>query len=572
MLWRCITQRRSVAIAIGATIGLANAAMTVAPASASEAATASMKHEAFVLDGVHLNISAAYLPGAFTAASPSSHLQQAASTLLRPFRSVTVVSAPFGTQPNETAVPIARSGGVTAYMESLAKYALASGAPSVVPSVTADLFGQVVRGEEAREQQPYDGLASVGADTIYWVVQAGGRLWVVSAIHEQKVADAPLTDFSGLSLSSPDPGAPSAMLRAESTPNQPLAVQIIKATGYALAPPTPWFTGASRGACAANSYWNTLAVALSSNSSWLGVTACGPMPATNSSNVPAENGANWSGWQCSELSSRFIFLAYHFYAAGNGYQVAQHAVTNSNGTMQYIANGTLGSMPQEGDVVSESDSGDGHTYVITGVLSPNYTSGTETVGLIEENGSSGGYRTMTVTNWHLGNASGVDPWDGETVTGWADPLRGGPGEGTSDFGCPLVNWTTGHFKYESQDATIKLLVYGYISEHDDTADCFAAQLVLSTGSASMVTAYAGLSAYYSSNNPPGPWTLWQSDTALAAPPARMEYSLGIPFLNVDGGGSAWPCLLANDVGTSVGTASVSNGQLPNIAVDVCISP
>ena len=83
-------------------------------------------------------------------------------------------------------------------MRSLAAYASANGAPSVTPSASANLFGHTVQGEEARELQPYDGITPVHADTAYWVVQEGQRLWIVSAIREQKNAGAPLANFSGL--------------------------------------------------------------------------------------------------------------------------------------------------------------------------------------------------------------------------------------------------------------------------------------------------------------------------------------------------------------------------------------
>src|SRR5579864_1412619 len=105
-----ISRRGALAVAIGGLLGLGYATPASASAPASASTTASATTASFVLDGVHLSVSAPYLPGAFTAANPSSRLQQASANLYSPYRSVAVVSVPFGTQPNETAVPVARVG------------------------------------------------------------------------------------------------------------------------------------------------------------------------------------------------------------------------------------------------------------------------------------------------------------------------------------------------------------------------------------------------------------------------------------------------------------------------------
>jgi hypothetical protein len=571
-----ISRRGALAVAMGGLLGLGYATPASASAPASASTTASPTTASFVLDGVHLSVSAPYLPGAFTAANPSSRLQQASANLYSPYRSVAVVSVPFGTQPNETAVPVARAGGSSTYMRSLAAYASANGAPSVIPSASANLFGHVVQGEEARELQPYDGITPVHADTAYWVVQEGQRLWIVSAIREQKNAGAPLANFSGLSLSSPDPNVPSAMLRALSTPPGTNAATAIYAPGYDLPHPS-WFTGTSGGPCAANAHWNTTAKQLSSSATWLNVAACGPPPGVNCGSgfsgncaaVPAAKAPNqWQGFQCSELSSRFMWLAYGIYAAGNGDAIAMNAGTHTT-VMKYYKNGTVGILPLEGDVVSESDSGAGHTYVITGTDITNQAAGDAIVGLIEENGSSAGYRTETVTGWKL-----ADSWDGENVEGWAAPLNGGPGQGTSYNNCPLVGWVTGHFTFGTQPATVEVLLYGYISEHDITLDCFGSQLVLQTGADSFSGATGDISAYYSNG---GGWVYWEDDPISVAPPARDEFSMAHTFISPGPNGSPGECLLANDVGNYLSDAngkiySVANGLIPNIAVDVCQTP
>jgi hypothetical protein len=150
--------------------------------------------------------------------------------------------------------------------------------------------------------------------------------------------------------------------------------------------------------------------------------ACGPEPIlTGNTNCvyPASGGscANaFPGWQCSELSSRFLYLAYRVEAGGPGDKLALNAQADSNGTLNYITNGTVGDLPEPGDVVSESNSGDGHTYVITGV-SPDATAGYATVSIIEQNSSVGGVRTERVKDWVL-----EDDYTGFTVEGWAQPV------------------------------------------------------------------------------------------------------------------------------------------------------
>ncbi|MGD1053990.1 MAG: CHAP domain-containing protein, partial [Candidatus Dormibacteria bacterium] len=296
---------------------------------------------------------------------------------------------------------------------------------AVMTSPSASMFGQNVVGHELRQDLPVDGAKPVPVDVSDWVMQAGPRLWVVTESLERASIGAPAADLSGLTVTSSniDPAtAGSGGCDCESLTDVSQA-ESMEATGPALRYPSWWYgAGEGDGICSATSYWNSYPAYQLGSASWLGMPACGPEPIlTGNTNCvyPASGGscANaFPGWQCSELSSRFLYLAYRVEAGGPGDKLALNAQADSNGTLNYITNGTVGDLPEPGDVVSESNSGDGHTYVITGV-SPDATAGYATVSIIEQNSSVGGVRTERVKDWVL-----EDDYTGFTVEGWAQPV------------------------------------------------------------------------------------------------------------------------------------------------------
>ena len=125
-------------------------------------------------------------------------------------------------------------------------------------------------------------------------------------------------------------------------------------------------------------------------------------------------------WECVELSMRWMYLAWGVnpYPA-DGWDVVQNyglaairAKYNPDGPqLVVVTNGTVGAVPQPGDVVSvgrtRSDNF-GHTAVVT--ASAVDALGNGTITLIQQNGGPGndGWATYAVNSWVVGDG----------VTGW----------------------------------------------------------------------------------------------------------------------------------------------------------
>ena len=178
----------------------------------------------------------------------------------------------------------------------------------------------------------------------------------------------------------------------------------------------PWWNGQQ---CDTGNYPGSYPL----GASWDGLTACGPGPLQGGTDHTTHffSGA-WGEyeWECVELSMRWMYLAWgvHPYPA-NGDQVAANYATyksayNPSGpNLQYVANGTAGTAPVPGDVLSYSIV---HTSVVT--ASSVNGSGNGSLTVIQENvGDNNGWGTLSVSNWSVSGS----------VTGWLhNPASSGP--------------------------------------------------------------------------------------------------------------------------------------------------
>jgi len=157
--------------------------------------------------------------------------------------------------------------------------------------------------------------------------------------------------------------------------------------------------------------------------SWHGLVACGPGATQGGSDhaVAFFPGA-WGEfeWECVELSMRWMYLAWGVnpYPA-NGWDVVldynfgdYKAKFNPNGPkLVVVNNGTVGAVPQPGDVISVARTQTnlyGHTAVVT--ASAVDSRGDGTITIVEQNGGAGnnGWATYPVSNWVVGD--GVSDW------------------------------------------------------------------------------------------------------------------------------------------------------------------
>ncbi len=171
--------------------------------------------------------------------------------------------------------------------------------------------------------------------------------------------------------------------------------------------------------------------------SWHGLVACGPGPTQGGQDhlVTFFPGA-WGEleWECVELSMRWMYLAWGVnpYPADGWDLVADYALGNDKATynpdgpqLVVVHNGTLGAVPQPGDVISVARTkanSFGHTAVVTANAVDAQGNGTITV--IEQNGGAGndGWATYPVTGWVVGD--GVSGWLHNPAWSFQRPLVG----------------------------------------------------------------------------------------------------------------------------------------------------
>jgi len=188
------------------------------------------------------------------------------------------------------------------------------------------------------------------------------------------------------------------------------------------------------GDCDAN-WWNPRAQALGwqgdgahrLGAAYLGIPVCGPLPSVDlAPPVPwSRAGQVVDEWDSSEFAFRFMNQVYGVspYAAAPK-DVVRNYTPGAGGGLQFAANGTVGTPPRPGDVISfDNPNGVGLVAVIgwSGVDA----SGNGEVRIVAQNDAPGGWRRLTVTNWF------VQGFSGNTAYGMLhDPQGRGAGGGT----------------------------------------------------------------------------------------------------------------------------------------------
>lgn len=211
-------------------------------------------------------------------------------------------------------------------------------------------------------------------------------------------------------------------------------VPVQAATGTGDAPRPSWWDGD----CDAN-LWNVDAAAKGwtgdgahrLGASYLGVPVCGPRPGVDDAPDVTWTRAGWGEyeWECVELVMRFMVQIYGVspYNA-NGGDVVRNYQPSAGGGLVTVANGTVGTAPQPGDVISfDRTGGYGHVLVVTGTSVD--ADGNGTLRTMSQNDTADGWRDLTVTNWV------VQGWGSYTPYGWLhDPAgRGGTGVSAGTF-------------------------------------------------------------------------------------------------------------------------------------------
>jgi len=208
------------------------------------------------------------------------------------------------------------------------------------------------------------------------------------------------------------PPAPAAGPAATTTTTgTSTSTTVAPAPGSTLAAPSWW-----AGACDSGNDPGGHAL----GASYRGVAVCGPRPNADHATdrlVQFFSGA-WGEqeWECVELSMRFLYLADGVvpYPA-NGKDVYANYAAGYGGGLVKIANGTVGTAPVPGDVLTfggTTTNPNGHTGVVESTSID--ASGTGTLRMLSQNDTVDGWRTITVTAWTV---NGLAPSLG-SVPGW----------------------------------------------------------------------------------------------------------------------------------------------------------
>jgi hypothetical protein len=377
----------------------------------------------FSLDGVELEMSSDFLlefsHAEFAASDPNTAIQVATAVEREPiFKEFSITAVPFGLNPPTESLPRAVRGGEGAYRSALRAYREnQNGGPIEGPTVR--LFGQDVRGSTSIVDLHIGSEELSRVVITEWVVEAGGRLWVVRASRELEDETAVRSDpaslmhlFSGTELRSDAVDQSSTSLRAMEQNLPPADLDPLMRFGLRSAAPDlpspPWWSGE----CDTNNYYAATGVsAYPLGAVYRGMKACGPRPWADYGPERWVNfgaGVSQIEWQCPEISKRFMYLAYDIppYSAHGSQVVWNYA----GDLLEKVPNCEPGRAPEPDDVLSYgSTSTYGHTSVVA--VSDVDSSGNGTIGVVEQNSSSTGFNTLQVDNWCVSGSY-------STVSGW----------------------------------------------------------------------------------------------------------------------------------------------------------
>ena len=181
---------------------------------------------------------------------------------------------------------------------------------------------------------------------------------------------------------------------------------------------------------------------------FMGIYACGPRPSyhpptyTDPETHYDTGGTLWGEFEfeCVELSMRFMYLVYgtNPYDAPGGADVYYNytKTTRTGVQLTQVANSTTGQAPHPGDIIGYGPANDpvnGHTSVVTAVT-PTGGTGNYSVTVMEQNGQSNGWDTLTMSSWTLDGGN-----SGHSVDGRLTPSASvNPGVGARLFGVKAI--------------------------------------------------------------------------------------------------------------------------------------
>ncbi len=361
------------------------------PVLAAHSATAQATRLA--LAGVQVEIELPFAAAEFIQPAADDAQQTATAATWDPFFEVSLEAAPVAVTD-------------TASLKRSLQLMRADQAATGLAAHAITFFGQTVSGASNQVVLPLRAASQEVVVVHEWTAQAYERAWTFRVSYtpgqgfDESLLDQIVIRGAGI-IEAMEPALARQSAAAEQAPVQAAAIP------DDLAAPAWWSSD-----CDATYYKSKSGLdAYPLGGIYRGVKACGPRPWADGAPdvlVRFYTGA-WGEyeWECVELSMRFMYLAYGIAPySGNGKDV----VANYSGTvLRKISNGTIGTAPQPGDVLSYGPTTTyGHTSVVTATNVD--ASGNGSITIMEQNSSVTGVKTLTVESWVVKASSTVSGW------------------------------------------------------------------------------------------------------------------------------------------------------------------
>ncbi|HEY3566321.1 MAG TPA: CHAP domain-containing protein [Thermoanaerobaculia bacterium] len=406
----------------------------------------------FKLDSVNVGLAGIRIDSKIHTSSAGDLAQVAYFVSARPYREISIIVVPFGFKPGAEVVPVAAPGATGDYEEALRAFRESQGGIAQYAPVVK-IFGRKTVGMSHLVSLPIDGPKPKLVSITEWVAEAGDRMWILRV--SQEVSDLEAGEKAGDALADLTLTADRTLRnrstldtrsRARIAPAAPGTEGGLPSKAVGDLPLPAWWNGSD---CDNNHFQ-----AVSGQSSfrlggvYRGVPACGPRPLAGGADVVASfPGVDQYEWECVELAKRYLYLAYGIDAySANGKDMVQ----NYPGTLlQKVSNGTPGSAPQAGDVLSYGPATTyGHTSVVASSSVPSSGTCTGCIQVIEQNNSASGQATLSISNWTV--TGGPYP-----VSGWlhypaaVPSTPGSPSPGSSGSPGPVLSSATAQLSWGS---------------------------------------------------------------------------------------------------------------------------
>lgn len=323
--------------------------------------------------------------------------------------------------------PVYKTGDIANYRQSIMNSEAAKSDRRITAGPGGVFWGNTVTGMAMQvDLSAGIGTSSEPMTSVEWNVEHGGRLWTVVIAWDTQLANAVEWNASAQKLVIANPVTPGLrdtaldLGRARST-NSTGGAQI-QSTPQDVGTPAWW-----SGTCNDGNYYPAMGIhAAPLGSSWHNVLACGPRPSYTSGNPDHLVSFYYGAWgeyefECVELVMRFLYVEWGIHPfPGNGNTLKNYIPSS----MTFLPNGYHSMVP--GDAITENGSqvnSFGHTAVVTAVNLD--SAGTGTITILEQNASSTGSRSLSVTDWTVNpDFSGIYQ---QTIQGWihanANPLH-----------------------------------------------------------------------------------------------------------------------------------------------------